>query len=227
MRPPERPSIDRITLRSILGRVLEELHLARGFGYTVRLLIVRPREAVSEYLFKDRSRLVRPTTLLLLTVGVATFLSLEFLIGEDSLTELEGLEDLPPRVSATLTLMFQGAIGFFNLTYMSTLIPMAAATYFVFRRWGFNFAEHIVLNAYLFGIQTLGFILVLPLLVMGVPGVSWVGLLPLVHMFWFYKDVFETTWLGAFGRTLAAFIVGQMLWFGVLVAAFLLIMPFA
>ena len=60
MRPPERPSIERVTIRSIVARVLEELHLARGFGYMVRLLIARPREAISEYLFEDRTRLVRP-----------------------------------------------------------------------------------------------------------------------------------------------------------------------
>lgn len=107
MRPPPDPAIERLTLRGMGERLLEQVHLDRGLGYAIKLLVLRPRRAIEEYLFEDRRRMIRPFTLLLLSVGVATFLYLEFLLPDDMVTEARAeWAHLPERVQSALAASF-------------------------------------------------------------------------------------------------------------------------
>lgn len=221
MKPPSDPAIARVTLRGIFDRILEEFHFDRGLGYTVKLLLLHPRRAMEEYLFVDRRRMLRPFTLLLLSVGIATFLSLELLLQEDPAAEAASqLADFPERVRDAFLLALSAVRNYFNLIYMSSLLPMTLATYLVFRRHKLNLAEHLVLNCYLFSVQTWFFILTIPFLAQRADQLSWVSAVPAAFTVWFYKDVFEVGWGEGVLRSVLVFLLGQLFWVVLGVIAF-------
>ena len=205
----------------MLDRLLEQFHLDRGLGYAIKLLALQPRRAVEEYLFEDRRRMIRPFTLLLLTVGVATYLSLEFVLKADAITEAQAeLAYLPERVQRALTLTLSAIQNYFNLAYMSSLAPMTLATFFIFRSHRLNLAEHLVLNTFLFSMQTLLFILMIPLLAQREMQPTWIVLIPLGYTVWFYKDVFDIGWVAGMWRSALVFLLGQVFWVALLGLAF-------
>ena len=213
MKPPHDPAIERLTLNSMSARLLEQFHLDRGLGYTLKLLALRPRRAIEEYLFEDRRRMIRPFTLLLLSVAVATFLSLEFLLQENIAAEAEAeLAHLPERIQRAFALSLAAIRNYFNLVYMSSLPPMTLATFLVFRSRRLNLAEHLVLNTYLFSVQTLLFILAIPVLVLRESQSMWTSVIPVAYTIWFYKDVFDLGWGAGLLRSALVFLLGQALW---------------
>jgi hypothetical protein len=213
MKPPTEPKIERLSMDRLLESLLEHVHLDRGLGYTVKLLLLRPGQAIQEYLFVDRRRMMRPFTLLLLSVGVATFLSLKFLLEEGAVNQAGAeLAAFPERVQGALLLALQGIQQYFNLVYMSSLVPMTLASLLVFRAHRLNFAEHLVLNTFLFSMQTIAYILFIPLLVLGESWVTWIVAIPVIYTVWFYRDVFGLGWRAAALRTVFVFALGQVCW---------------
>lgn len=213
MRPPPDPPIERLTLSGIAEGLLEQLHLDRGIGYTIKLLVVRPRRAIEEYLFEDRGRMIRPFTLLLLSVGIATFLSLEFVLQEGAVSEVQAdLAGYPERLRRALVLLIGGIRNYFNLFYLSSLLPLTLASFLLFRSQKLNLAEHLVLNSYLFSIQTIMYIVAIPILVWRESRLTWTVVIPVVYTIWFYKDVFDLGWVEGGWKTVLVFVIGQALW---------------
>lgn len=212
MKIPESSGLPRISWRSIAGDILEQLNLERGLGYTIRQLILRPRQAMQEYLFEDRRRMMKPFPLLLLTVGVATYLSMQFLLmGEDLATELQkdpDLEKVPQRLLPLINWLTIATKQYFNLFYMSTLPATALATYWIFGG-GLHLAEHLVINIYLFCIQTLAYLLFVPFLL----SAPWLGIPQLLltwgYVLYAYNQIFDQPLWSGIGRGLLVQLVGQ------------------
>ena len=162
-----------------------------------------------------------PFTLLLLSVGVATFLSLEFVLQESAITEARAeLADFPERVQSALLLTLSGIRKYFNLFYMSSLVPMTLATFLVFRSQRLNLAEHLVLNSFLFSVQTIMFIIAVPALVLRESRLTWTVMILLVYTVWFYKDVFDLGWGAGVLKSVLVFLLGQAFWLILAVLAF-------
>lgn len=231
MKPPVDPTLERISLRSIGGYILESLNLERGLGYTIHKLIVYPYAAIREFLFEDRRRMVKPLTLLLLLVGIATFLSFRFLGLEDELTKSpEPIELLPgfltfsPEQVVKITVFLR---QYFNLALISALPFLALASWLIFRGQGLNYAEHLVINVYIYCIQTIMVIVWIPLF----PATGYSSLTAILltfvvvaYMIYAYKKIFEQSWLHGVLKTLAVYLIGQFLYsfFSMLVFGILL-----
>jgi hypothetical protein len=211
---PTNPQIERITLRSIAGQVLEQLNLERGLGYTIKLLALDPGKAIREFLFEDRGRMIRPLPFLLLTVGVATYLSLQFLpLNQDMIARLHsdpGWNDTPDWLKPVVEMLIVGLQKYFNLMYMASLPFMTVSTFIIFNPYRLNFAEHLVLNIYLFCMQTLIYILTFPILA----SLNFLALLQTVfftiYTVYFFKKVFNLSWRQGIIRSLLVYLLGQL-----------------
>lgn len=233
MKVPDHPAQERISLRHIAEVILSQFNLERGLGYTVKMLVRSPRAAMQEYLFENRRRMVAPLPLLLLTVGIATFLSYQFL---DLETELKLLPDqeagwkkIPAGMRTALSFLLAFSRQYFNLFLISALPFLALASFLVFKEQQLYFAEHLVINIYIYSIQTM---LVIPLilLITSLPGRETAigavfGLLSLLYLVYAFSVIFEQSWRLGIVKTLLFYLLAQIL-YGLGIIAVILLTAF-
>ncbi|MFN7117735.1 MAG: DUF3667 domain-containing protein [Saprospiraceae bacterium] len=214
MKIPESPPVPRITLRYIGEQILSQVNLEKGLGYTFKQLLLAPGAAIREYLFEDRSRMMRPLPLVLLLTAIATFLSFKFLPLEQSFTQslnpslqATGLpEDMIPLIELLRKLGKQ----YFNIILMSSIPGMALASYIMFKDKRLNYAEHLIINMYLFNVQTLLLIFALPLLVKFI-FLSFVVLIAtFIYFTYAFQQIFQIQWQESVWKAVLFIILSQL-----------------
>ena len=109
---------ERITLRKVRSQILEQLNLEKGLGYTIKRFLLRPRQAVEEYLYQNRKIYIKPFSFLLLTSAITTFLILEFFLKQDphikDLTTAPGWEKIPELLRPGMELLGKWFEKYFN-----------------------------------------------------------------------------------------------------------------
>lgn len=211
MKIPEEGLIKRITFRSIGAEILAQLNLEKGLGFTIKGLILTPKTSIEEYLFYDRSRMVRPMALVLLVVTVTTFISLWYFPADQevssSLSQSGVLESLIPAIEAFTYISRQ----YYNLLLMSALPAMSLGTYLVFRTSGLNYAEHLIINMYVFSIQTLLTLPILPIIKV----LPWLGIiatmLPAIYYLYALKSIFQTSLGEILWKAIVIFLIIQFI----------------
>lgn len=94
--PTPSPELPRITWRFLGQQLMQVVNLERGIGFTCWQLLIRPGQAVREYLFVDRRRMVKPITMLVLALSIHYLVAFGIL-GVDFIPET-GFE-LPPNAA--------------------------------------------------------------------------------------------------------------------------------
>lgn len=185
--PNTRPQ--RISMKYLANELMLALNLEKGLGYTLWQWLVHPARATQEFLYEDRRRMIKPIGLLALILAVATFVSLKVLpLGEPLWEDVK--QDLPTEMLTEemlqiLQFLIIGMKKYFNLFFALSLPGQAIATYLLYQKSGYNLAEQLVINTYIFCVQTALYIVLIPFL-------SWaenvVGVLFLVSWlaYWFY-----------------------------------------
>ncbi|MBX2927366.1 MAG: DUF3667 domain-containing protein [Saprospiraceae bacterium] len=213
MNVPEPPPLPRLSFRKIAEDVLEVVNLEKGIPYTFKRLIADPGGAIQEYLFENRQRMAKPFPLLVLLVAVAAYMSYRFLKinegGVDLFTNSQDAKEIPPMILKTLTLYLRAVTQYFNLVYMSSIPLLALGTYLLFRNFRLNYVEHLVMNTYLFCVQTLIFILFVPIVPFFPLIAILMGLLTYFYLAYALKKIFRTKWGEAIGKTIALYFILQ------------------
>lgn len=169
--------LERISMKMIYRSIMEALNLERGILYTILGLSIRPGMALKEYLYQDRSRMVHPVRLLVVVVTLATIATISFLTQADFVEAFQqgaarnggmnSMEELDPKLKEFMTLYMNNMaianLKFFNI-YLMLGVPLAAlATLIFYKRKEYNFAEHLVINAYIYSNTTVLYLLFTPL----------------------------------------------------------------
>ncbi|HKK78941.1 MAG TPA: DUF3667 domain-containing protein [Phaeodactylibacter sp.] len=182
--PPQR-----ISMKYLANELMLALNLEKGLGYTLWQWLVHPKRATQEFLYEDRRRMIKPIGLLALVLAVATYVSLKVLpLGEPLWEDVK--QDLPTEMLTEemlqiLQFLIIGMKKYFNLFFALSLPGQAIATYLLYQQSGYNLAEQLVINTYIFCVQTVLYVLIIPFLGLteNVVGVlfllSWLA-------YWFY-----------------------------------------
>ena len=210
MKIPLQPAEERISLRQIAAHILEVLNLERGLGYTVKKMLADPYGAIREYLFENRRRMVRPITLLLLVVGITTYLSFRYFPMDQQFVDEAEMKQLPSAIRPAIALILQWVRQYYNLFLMSSLPFAALATYLLFRSDGLNYAEHLIINIYVYSIQTLLLLLFIPLIV-AYPKIfgPMIGLISTGYAVYAFTRIFEQTWKKGLLKTVLVYVLSQ------------------
>jgi hypothetical protein len=224
----EKRMVHRITLSYLITSLLDAFNLERGGIYTVKRLFSHPANMLRAYLGKQRYRFTPPFRLLLITTAVALFLL--NVSGEGS-SFLEGVKDgLNSQGDATgvkLIFTLQRMGEFINLILWSFIPLMALFTWLFNKKKSFNYAEHLVMQTYLFSIINLimwlfplasllhlnFFMIVISCLMYG-------------YYIYFYRFMFRKSWVRAIAEGLLVFHIASLLWFVVLAGIFIVLMKF-
>ena len=207
------PTPERITIRTILNELLLMANLEKGIGYTIKALALFPGRAIREYLFENRDRMTKPFSFLVLTVAVATFVTTQLLIGDEGLWQevKKDLEGLGLSAEAAVLLKWFSTVmnKYMNLFFISSLPFLALGTYLFFGEKRYNFAEHLVINSYIYSYQTVLFIIFAPFVQMA----NWVGFLFVsaltAYTFFAYIRTFEQRFWPGVWKSIGVYFLSQ------------------
>ena len=157
----QEPAPPRLNVHDVLNSELEPLNLERGIFRTLLDLLARLRTVVETYLFHDRSKYSKPTTLLKLTLAAGILACRHWLPAANSYSS---------NLFLTITAANQDEVARLALLreyddmLRLLLVPATSVlSYFLFRKQAWFFAEHPAFNAYLLAFQFFLMTILLPL----------------------------------------------------------------
>lgn len=193
----QKASTHRFTLKEVFSSnfLSETLNLNRGLLHTCWHLITRPGNMVRDYLAGHRKKYFNFIGFLIIALAVEALL---WQFGHNSLAQIildafkEQLGASDQALGITLSISdVETVLRNQKLSFLLIVPLCALGTFLIFKRTGYNYAEHIVTTVFLLAMNTmLGFIIGL------------IGLLPLEY------DLFKTIYY-AFSLV----ILGYGIWF--------------
>jgi hypothetical protein len=211
----------RLTVRGIVRQVAQDvLNLDRGILFTALELTRHPGHAIRDYVEGKRVRYTGPVKYFILTVALTTFATTQLGV----LNEVAGglVESMGETAPVTVDQASQFLTQWMTL-FMALGVPFTAfVTWRVFSRARMTYAEHLALNLYSYGHQSLGLALAL-LIALAVPKleaplvVGWTGVAAL-YFGWTSAQFFPMRARWAVPLGVLAMAVGTIVYF--LVASF-------
>lgn len=207
----------RLTLAHMLHEIPHSIwHVDKGIQHSLWNILTRPGPSIRSYLAGQRKYHFPPLSLLLLVTGAFAFIS-----------AVLHIDLMPPRDPALPEAMWQAQKEATNFMakYMSwvyvALVPVIALFARLFlRRGGYNYAECLVIAAFITAVCNFLTLLALPIMYFysGTAQVQQVGYLvsavSLGYATWAYSSMLAHTGLGLVGRLLRGFfpfVLGIML----------------
>ncbi len=119
------------------------LHVDSGFFVTLKTLFVRPGDAIREYLQGKRKLLFSPFLYVLILCGVFVVINHFF---ENPIKAAE--QPVFTNLKETFAYIEE---YYYKIIVVAMIIPITISSYLAYYKSRYNFAEHLVLNAYLIG----------------------------------------------------------------------------
>ncbi|UMY66399.1 MULTISPECIES: DUF3667 domain-containing protein [unclassified Flavobacterium] len=201
------------------------LHTNKGFFYTCKQLLIRPGHATREFVEGNRVNHYKPLALVFLLAGISAFLS-HWVI--DFHTVYAGTMEAKQAEQAAK--VAEGMMKYYSFILVSLIPLFSLLTWLVFRKWGYNYFEHIVVNAFFTATLTLVSIAALPLSYLSTIGYISLNTLMLIQMIWsplllfvFFKQFYNGRSGWAVAGRLLIFALSAILVFVLLTFAVVLI----
>lgn len=174
------------------------LHTNKGFLYSVKNIIKNPGKTAREFINGNRVNHYKPILLAFVLSGISAFISLK-LIGLYDIMEqmtVNGKSINSPQMNEIMSYVTS-----YNSFFSLLMIPFfALLTKLVFYKWGHNYYEHVVMNAFIQSYYTILYILILyPLIYLVKHDTNIVMLLVMMSTFlfmpiilvWFFKGFYS------------------------------------
>lgn len=128
------------------------LHTNKGFLYSVKNIFKNPGKTAKEYINGNRVNHYKPILLVFVLSGIASFISYKILHFNEVMSEYFSQQHVNSKVIADAMTFLSS----YNAIIMLLFIPFfSIATKIAFRKWGQNYYEHVVMNAYILSFYTL------------------------------------------------------------------------
>jgi hypothetical protein len=143
-------TLKRIDGKYIIHEIEHVLHFERGIFFTIKELLAKPSQTIRKFITEDRSRLVKPVIFIIVTSLIYTIIEHLF---HTKFTYLyfEGNEN---SVMAQISKWMQGHYGYANIMVGITI---AFWLKILFKKYGFNYFEILIVLCYVIGVQMLIF----------------------------------------------------------------------
>lgn len=209
----------RITVRNLIAYVFASItNVERGLWYTLRGLLKNPGKVIQEYVNGRTRPYYHPLRLAFLLGTVSVILMFAFFDFEAAQEAFAST--LNPNISeeqkAIQLKINQTIRPFINFIPLLLLPFFATGSYWFHRKKQFNYAEHLVLNAYLYSLMTL---LSMPLIIVYVY-LDNIMLSPIMGLVLFsviggiiFKQLFSKSLAYNIFKGLMTFIIGYLIFF--------------
>lgn len=190
--------IDRIYIKDELQYSF--LHMNKGFLYSIKKILKGPGKTAREFVEGNRVNHYKPILLVFVVAGISAFLTNTFIHPEEIMVRFYESQG-HSAAEAKVGIMTSSFIYKYHSLMMLATVPfMAFFTWLAFRKWGYNYYEHIVITAYsLVFLQVLSILIVLPLQFILKENLDLFTIIPtivsMLLMFgtfiWFYIDLYD------------------------------------
>ncbi|TAE46615.1 MAG: DUF3667 domain-containing protein [Bacteroidetes bacterium] len=211
------------TLRGILARLLGEFfHDVKMFLFTSLELLLRPGKTISGYLSGKHKTYYNAFNYFLVAGSLATVLTLwRSQVHPETIQEtVKMYEQTYQQMGVTYnksTLEFLAKYVLwiqenYNVILLLTLPFLALATWLIFRKRGYNYGEHLLINCYTYGLFTVLSLPALPFMDTTRPDSPALFItFPLVLLYyaWTFRDFFRISW----GKAIFRSVLSQALYF--------------
>lgn len=128
------------------------VHTNKGFFYSIKNIFKNPGRTAREFIEGNRVNHYKPILLAFVLSGISAFISYKVIGFQFIMTEVLSQKGLYSGFMAEM-LAF---ISSYNSFMMLLLIPFfAILTKLAFRKWGHNYYEHVVMNAFVLSFYTI------------------------------------------------------------------------
>lgn len=203
-------NVGKITFKQTLESVINGFfQFDRGLLFTVKELILNPGNSIREYIGGKRRKYYNPfsliiiSSLLLLLINYFTKYELGVIAFSNSFIDgIAGAEG-PKNTTVLLGKMIKWFSENYAYLILSLLPIISLSTFFAFRKYGYNYLEHLVLNAYIKGVEII-LLIVLSVLSIFIKNESLLAYgqvnLGILYSFWVYYRFFNSKkrWLRFF-----------------------------
>lgn len=168
-------------------------HFDNGIFYTIKKLLIKPGHAIKEFIDGKRVRHFKPATFVIV---LATLYGLLYHYFIGSMYDVKPINTQENVVSA-YGKVTSWIIDHFAYSSLIIILNTTVASYLVFKKQGYNFAEHLVLNIFYRGLVILINLILLPVLYKYGRSERFINyifitqIIDLVLMYWCYAQFFN------------------------------------
>ena len=211
----------RLTIRNLLHQTVEVItNLEKGFWYTTLMLFKNPGQVAREFLSGATIRYFNPFRFLVIWMSITAFINLSTNLLERAVNASNEFFAKPGEEGLQMTPeMLENANKFMEYMPLVALIfiPfLALMSYWVFKKEGYNFAEHVVAMMYFytaFSILNLAwFLLYFAYPTAIIFNQAFSGIVAIIYLILAYRSWFKLKTGGAIWRGIVIFIGGNGLY---------------
>ena len=196
---------NRLNLKEIWNDLISSIiNYETGFLRTLLLLIIKPKKIITDYINGKRKSYFNPIKLLFIILTIKTFVEIKLLNNstKELITE-------SAKLIRTIT-----ENDFFKLFQIIVLIPILSfLSYYFFKKYKYNFIEHILINTYAFSIASVFVILsylINTLIENKTTGLIGI-LIDLLFFSWVYANLFNNNKFVSIIKAILIMILGYLL----------------
>jgi hypothetical protein len=196
--------VKRIDGHYIIHEIEHVLHFEKGILYTIRELLIKPGENIRYFLSENRSRLVKPIIFIIVTSLIYSLINHFFQIEKGYLQYDESSK-------STTGLIFKWVQEHYGYSNIITGIFIAAWTKILFRKYGYNFYEILILLCFVMGIGMLIFAFFA--LLQGITKIDMMqiaGYIGIAYCSWAIGQFFDKKILINYLKAFAAYMLGML-----------------
>ena len=154
----------RITIRQVINEARQHfIHFDQGFLYTIRELVTRPGHTIREYIEGKRVHHIKPVKFMFWATAI-NFLILHFVgLDQEIMQKIAAQQPVEHSKANMMSQKLGGFIFDHPSVLLFLMIPaIAFCSWLLFRRRGYNYAEHFVASAFLMGEISLASVFTIP-----------------------------------------------------------------
>lgn len=220
--------LKRYTLKHLFGLIFESFNVERGLLYTIKLLFTNPGKLINDYLEGRTRDFYNPLKYLILIASINAVLMLWFDIVDTNVANTNELLGETREATKLQQIILDYLKTYLNIFSLVVLPFYSLITKWIFKKHKLYYAEHLVINSYLFAQYTL--LQMLTYLAFSfIPGLSKLSMLFAAIIFISYytyalRGVFNIKILKSILNSFIIFLGGTLLFYSFIVVALVIAM---
>ena len=208
---------ERNTLKHFLNLVFDSFDIHKGVLYTAKLLFTNPGKVINDYLQGKTKDYYNPLKYLLITFGIYAVFMIWFNIIDaniENLNDLLVLEEKDTRLQSIAVVYMKRFLSFFPIL----ILPFySLISKWFFKKYKLYYAEHLIINSYLFAQYSLILTLTILVLLLFSELSKFVMVFGIVVFISYYtyalRGIFKISFLKSLFNSIAIFVFGTLLFY--------------
>jgi hypothetical protein len=216
----------RYTMKHLVHLVLDSFNLQRGFFFTFKMLFTKPGKLVNDYLDGRSRDFYSPLKYLILIASVNALLMLWFDVFDTNVATTNELIGEQPEGNPLQKKLTDYMKSYLNLFSLFVLPFYSLVSKWVFSKHKLYYAEHLIINGYLFAqyitLQMFIYLLFVAIPVLTVFAMPAASLLFIAYYTYALKGVFKTGFFRSLWSAVVIYVLG-FLFFVVFISVLLVV----